>query len=184
MNVLIKGDLLDVAAMFNERVGIGHGCNCYNTMGKGVALFIKNRFPNIYIEDCKTVKGDSSKLGKFTWSDEVFNQVRNKKTICRIYNLYTQNKYWDTNDMFSIDAFRTAMIGMIQHGLNDGITKFVIPAIGMGLANGNKDEIMNVLKELTYPNTIAEQRDVTIYMAVIDKYLFDILSEEFDIVIG
>lgn len=71
MLVLMKGDVFEVSKMFNERVAVGHGCNCFNAFGAGIAKIIKSLSPNAYAEDCKTSKGDRSKLGNFTYSDEV-----------------------------------------------------------------------------------------------------------------
>ena len=40
---IVKGNLIDMALAGAFDV-IAHGCNCMNTMGKGLALQIKNNF--------------------------------------------------------------------------------------------------------------------------------------------
>ena len=48
---------------------IAHGCNCFCTMGSGIAPQIAKAFPEAYDVDQKTVKGDKKKLGVFTEAD-------------------------------------------------------------------------------------------------------------------
>ena len=57
----IKGDLIKMAkaGQFNL---IAHGCNCKCIMGKGIALTIKNEFPEAFKVDCQTAKGDANKM--------------------------------------------------------------------------------------------------------------------------
>ena len=59
---LVKSNLLD---MLDEGIVnvIAHGCNCFCTMGAGIALQIKKRYPVVYEKDCLTERGSSSKLG-------------------------------------------------------------------------------------------------------------------------
>lgn len=170
MLVLMKGDVFNVVKMFPERVALGHGCNCFNTFGKGIAITIKTMCPNAYREDCKTSKGDRTKLGNFTYSDEVG---------FRVYNLYTQYTWNDKSDMFYIDAFESAVIKMIEHAKLDGINRLVIPAIGLGLANGKLHEIVDVLSKLFYG-----RKDVALYWVIYDEFLFESIKYSKDSVDG
>jgi len=63
----IKGDLIDLA-LKGEFDLIVHGCNCFCTMGAGIAKTIKQKFPADYQADLETQKGDESKLGKISWA--------------------------------------------------------------------------------------------------------------------
>ncbi len=38
--------------------------NCFNTQGAGVAKAIRGKYPEVYLADLKTIKGDENKLGK------------------------------------------------------------------------------------------------------------------------
>ena len=125
------------------------GCNCFNTMGAGIAKEIKRRFPDVWKADLATIKGDRNKLGTFTFSS-------NKNKPYCVVNLYTQYTYWDKQDMFYIDAFYNGMISVIDFFIskkvkanieNKTIT-FSLPAIGLGLANGKPEDIYLVLKNL------------------------------------
>ena len=65
---------------------IAHQANCYNTMGSGIALSIKNEWPEAADVDNATIKGDQSKLGTISFT---------KNTNPIIVNLYGQFNYWD-----------------------------------------------------------------------------------------
>ena len=43
--------------------------NCVGFMGKGIALAIKQQFPEAYEADLKTTKGERSKLGTFSYAE-------------------------------------------------------------------------------------------------------------------
>lgn len=40
-----------------------HGCNCFHTMGSGVAKALKDNYPEVYEVDKQTAYGDYNKLG-------------------------------------------------------------------------------------------------------------------------
>lgn len=144
---VVKGDLLD---MFDagEFWAIGHGCNCFNTMGNGIAKQIKERYPEAYQADQNTKKGLREKLGSFTLAEYPAGDGGYKY----IYNLYTQYTHWDVNDMLSLNAVRKCFETLDIYGYY-GISykPFGIPKIGAGLAMGDWDEISAVINEAT-PN--------------------------------
>lgn len=49
------GDLLQLA-LAGEFDVIVHGCNCFGDMGKGIALAVKQQFPEAYQADLATAK--------------------------------------------------------------------------------------------------------------------------------
>jgi O-acetyl-ADP-ribose deacetylase (regulator of RNase III) len=63
---VIHGDLLQLANDGEFDVII-HGCNCFCTMGAGIAKSIKQRYPQAFVVDqTTTIPGDKSKLGTYT----------------------------------------------------------------------------------------------------------------------
>lgn len=94
-------------------------------------------------------------------------------------NLYTQYTWNDKSDMFYIDAFESAIIKMIEHVKFDGINRIVIPAIGLGLANGKLHEIVDVLSKLFYG-----RKDVALYWVIYDDFLFNSIKYSKDSVYG
>ena len=65
----IEGDLIKLAQSGAFEV-IGHCCNCYNTMGAGIAPQIKKAFQEAYAVDCETIAGDETKLGTISYTTE------------------------------------------------------------------------------------------------------------------
>lgn len=63
-----------------------HQANCYCTMGSGIALDIKTRFPEAYEEDCKTKRGDETKLG----TASICRVKDSESRIKFIFNMYGQ----------------------------------------------------------------------------------------------
>ena len=58
----VRGDLIKLALDGHFDV-IVHGCNCQCVMGAGIALSIRNTFPEAFAADLATSKGDRAKLG-------------------------------------------------------------------------------------------------------------------------
>lgn len=145
----IKGDLIKLAKQGQFDV-IVHGCNCFNSFGKGIALTIKKEFPEAYAADCKTVKGDRNKIGTYT-GVVVMNDVGGELGII---NAYTQYGYWEKKDLFEYEGFQRVLDDFAsspQEGARWGF-----PLIGCGLAGGDKERILKMIE-----NTLAGM-DVTV----------------------
>ena len=142
----VQGDLIK-AFLNNEIYVIAHGCNCFNTMGNGIAKSIKENFPEVYALDLKTKKGDRSKLG-------TINYYQLPKTDKFVVNAYTQYTYWDQTDMLDYDAVESCM-KLIQRKFTGYPIGF--PKIGAGLARGNWDIIEEIISR------IFKNEDLTIY---------------------
>jgi O-acetyl-ADP-ribose deacetylase (regulator of RNase III) len=128
----MKGNLLDLAEAGHFNI-IVQGCNCFNTMGSGIAREIRERYPAAYEADCKTTPADYTKLGNYTvMLGKGFN-------IINAYTQYNFNKGRDTNDVFEYLAF-DLILQKLAHQYPD--CNFGFPYIGMGLAGGDPDTII------------------------------------------
>src|SRR6476660_2409482 len=101
MNV-ITGDLLRLALDGRFDV-IVHGCNCQCAMGKGIALSIKNQFPEAYEADLRTAKGDRGKLGSLSVA-----QIDRPPVRFTVVNAYTQFHHRGEGVLADYDAIRSA----------------------------------------------------------------------------
>ena len=81
---VIKGDLIKLALQGEFDV-IVHGCNCFCTMGAGIAKSIKQTFPMAYEADLKTIKGDPGKLGRYSVASTLVDGI----LPLHIVNAYT-----------------------------------------------------------------------------------------------
>ena len=131
-----KGNLLDLAeaGLFDVVV---QGCNCFNTMGGGIAREIRERYPLVASVDMATVCGDYNKLGNWTECDA---GGENRFTVI---NAYTQYNMSQGADVFEYTAF-----DLICQKLHKayGTKRIGLPYIGMGLAGGNKATIMEQIE--------------------------------------
>jgi O-acetyl-ADP-ribose deacetylase (regulator of RNase III) len=141
MNI-VKGNLLDLAEQGKFDI-IVQGCNCYCIMGAGIAKQIKERYPAAYDADQKTIAGDYTKLGNYTygWSSANFGNDG-----FMIVNGYTQFGTSRGEDVFEYSAFKLILQKLAHEYPNK---RFGFPMIGMGLAGGNKVKIMGMLGEFS-----------------------------------
>ena len=142
---VIEGDLIKLA-IGGEFDVIIHGCNCFCTMGAGIAKQIKSNFPEVYAVDLETEKGDRSKLGTYS---SVGIQYENHELV--VVNAYTQFNWRGRRVKSDYDAIRKVMkkIKNDFSGLRIGF-----PLIGAGLAGGDWKIIELIInEELSDENT-------------------------------
>lgn len=136
-----KGNLIDMAEQGHFDV-IVQGCNCFCTMGSGLAKEIKERYPLAYRVDQQTGSGDREKLGSYTMAI-VDSPLGGQFAIVNAYTQYAYNRKGETTDRFEYGAFLDVLITLID---TCGDMRIGLPYIGMGLAGGDKDLILNLIK--------------------------------------
>lgn len=166
----IEGNLIHLAHARKFDV-IAHGCNCFCTMGAGIAPQMASSFGcHCYPLEDVLHKGDINKLGQIDYMtlywlpEEVVNENYTKGSFTfrikdfdpppdhiasmAIVNAYTQYRYGSNHadgiaKPFDKDAFTLCMrkINHIFKGKHIGL-----PRIGAGLAGGNWLEIKEIIK--------------------------------------
>jgi len=132
----VKGDLLALAKEGNFDA-IVQGCNCFCTMGSGIAKQIREQYPDAWDVDSRTMAGDIFKLGN--WTEVSVGKFH-------IFNAYTQygfNKSGENADVFEYTSFEL-ILQKLAHLY--GTKRFGFPMIGMGLAGGDKQRIIGLLE--------------------------------------
>jgi len=129
-----KGNLLDLAEAGEFDIII-HGANCFCVMGGGIAREIRERYPMAATVDNETQKGDYNKLGNYT-------TAFTGKFL--IVNLYTQFNMSRGDDVFEYAAFE---LGLRKIAHEFGTERIGIPYIGMGLAGGDPDTIIPMIRD-------------------------------------
>ena len=129
----IKGDLVrDAERDFDV---IGHGCNCYCTMGAGIALAVKNKWPEAYAVDRASVFADKNKLGTYTkWVGKDIT----------IINMYTQWDFKGSDVKADYNAIKNSLRAMKEEFSGK---KIGLPLIGAGLAGGDWNVISKIIEE-------------------------------------
>lgn len=134
---IIKGDLIKLAKRGDFDV-IVHGCNCFCTMGAGIASQIRKEFPEAYEADCQTVSGDIDKLGTFS------NALIDPSGIVRFFvvNAYTQYYPGANADYGAIrKVFRCIKRSQLS------TMRIGYPRIGAGIAGGDWENISKIIDE-------------------------------------
>lgn len=132
------GNLLEMAKNGQFDVII-QGCNCFHTMGAGIAKYIKQEIPEAYEADKKTGYGDKNKLGTFSEA----TVTRNNHTFV-VINAYTQFRYGGGVDNFDYASF-PSLLQSIKAKYGD--KRIGLPLIGCGLAGGNEPRILSIIDE-------------------------------------
>lgn len=151
---VLKGDLFAELDTGKYDVLV-HGCNCFNTMGAGIAKLIKNRFPEAYAVDCKTTKGNKNKLGNVSIA---LLQHGGKNLF--VVNAYTQYSYGRGPDAKYADLQALAScLKAVQKKLGDPEAgrRILMPKIGCGIGNLDWASVKEVIAEtLEMPVTVCD----------------------------
>ena len=137
---MIKGDMFGDSA-YDVLI---HGCNCFNTMGAGVAALVKKYYPAAADVDRATEMGNPEKLGSFTFAtvQHVFQSIAPLKEIA-VVNAYTQYQPGRNYDYTAIHNALTKV--------NDFFPKemvFGLPKIGAGIAGGDWETIKEIMEKV------------------------------------
>lgn len=147
----MKGDLIKLAKEGHFDV-ITHGCNCFCTMGAGIAPQMAKAFGcDTYEMEAPQYRGDRNKLGTIDFEVHTRNNGNTDFDLA-VINSYTQYHYGPNHEdghkkPVDYDAIRLCMrkINNVFRGKTIGL-----PMIGAGLAGGDWNIISNIIEtELT-----------------------------------
>jgi O-acetyl-ADP-ribose deacetylase (regulator of RNase III) len=122
--------------------GFIHQCNCFHTMGVGIALCIKNKYPELYKADIHHGrKGDITRLGKFSvvkCHDDKYG-----------YNLYGQYNYGLQQRHTNYEAVYTGLIGIRNHATQANIIRLGLPKnMGCRLGGGSWGIVKAIIDDI------------------------------------
>eukprot|EP00796_Vickermania_ingenoplastis_P003965 gene3965-2828_t len=134
----VVGNALTLVETAPKRLGgvaFAHGCNCFCSMGGGIAVEVKRRFNELFQVDQGRM-GDFTKMGtmtkaKFQWGVG--------------YNLYTQYSYDDPKKMVIWDSLseyspRMCLQNLYSDMQKENLSVLIMPKICCGLARGHLSE--------------------------------------------
>ena len=133
---IVKGDLLELARAGEFDI-IVHGCNCFDTMGSGIARQIADQYPMAAAADRVSSPGDINKLGTFTTASA------GQFAIVNAYTQYDFNRNGSRADVFEYTAVQLILEKLARRSPG---SRYGFPMIGMGLAGGNPERIMAQLE--------------------------------------
>lgn len=132
---IVKADILSDLDKDTPTV-ILHGCNCFHTMGAGIARYLANKYPAVLAADKTTGYGDRSKLGRFSVAE-----IRPNLTIL---NCYTQYRYGSRSR--DVDYLAVSECLRAAHEKYPD-AHFRMPQIGCGLAKGDWNKVKSIIVE-------------------------------------
>ncbi len=127
---------------------LAHVCNCQNTMGAGLALEIKNRFPEAYDADLATIRGDEKKLGTVSYA-----KIKKPAGQLRyIANVYGQFFYGHNKRHLDYNAFYNGFESLRNRLIDNKNNHFVVGvSSGIGSTNAKGDpRIIRVMFDVLF----------------------------------
>lgn len=153
----IEGDLITLAKEGNFNV-ITHGCNCFCTMGAGIAPKMADEFGcDTYHLESPEYQGDINKLGCIDWEELMIREdgkvIKAKQNyelpILIVVNAYTQYGFGKNHLNGSEQPLDYEALILCMRKLNKTFTGLDIglPQIGCGLAGGNWDKVKQIIQK-------------------------------------
>jgi O-acetyl-ADP-ribose deacetylase (regulator of RNase III) len=141
----ITGDL------FVNRHGaeaLAQGCNCRGSMGAGIAVGFRERYPRMFEEyrrRCKAKPREFNVGDVFFWKED---------GLPAVFNLATQEDYW--RHRATLQAIETALEAMKRRAAEEGITSIALPRIGAGYGGLSWKQVRPVLERVfaDWPGTL------------------------------
>lgn len=116
---------------------IGHGCNLKGTMGKGIALTMRNEYPEMY-KIYKSLCVNNRLCGGMNYIHQAWNKI--------IVNMITQDGYYNAK----MEYIESCCLKIINNDYN--INSIALPKIGCGLGRLKWEDVSQLLKDIFSDN--------------------------------
>ena len=138
----VYGNVLD----FTENAVMIHGCNCQGVMGSGVALAVKEKYPEVFVKYydlCATYDQDE-RFEFLLGSIQPISIVPNYMII----NAFTQFYFGTTTRHVNYEALVSSFeeTNKLMNRLSTELTLY-FPKIGAGLGGGNWEIIKTIIEQ-------------------------------------
>lgn len=132
----VKGDVLNVKTDY-----VAHQVNTLGIMGSGLALDIKNKYPNVFVE----YKRKCNELGEGLIGTYIPIQVPDSHLI--ILNCFSQKGMSRTQRTTDYEAVKK-VFKQIEKSIKPGKVISVPYKYGCGLANGDWNTVHKIFKDI------------------------------------
>lgn len=141
-----------------EAQALAQGCNCRGSMGAGIAVGFKERYPQMFEEYRRRCKADPREFNP----GDVFLWRANDQPD--VFNLATQEDYWRSKATY--ERVETALTEMRRQADEANITSIAMPRIGAGYGGLSWNKVKVVLERVfagwsgslyVYDEYVAEQ---------------------------
>jgi len=138
-----SGDLFATTTLRN----FAHGCNCAGSMGKGIAVAFKRRWPQMFKEyKARCADGRLVVGGVFTYASET--EV--------VFNLGTQ-AHWRAKKggpAADLGGIESACRQMVTEAEERGLDVVALPVVGAGLGGLSTGDVVNLLQDVFGPSSV------------------------------
>lgn len=140
----VKGDLIQMAKDGHFDV-ITHGCNCFCTMGAGIAVPMKDNFYcDEFPMEKPNLKGNINKLGTIDYEVQTVNG--HNLVVVNSYTQYRYGRNHEDGDETPVDYNAIALCMKKINYLFRGKT-IGLPLIGCGLAGGDWSIVKKIIEK-------------------------------------
>lgn len=129
--------------LLNQPTGlIVHGVNCQGVMGKGIALSIKKKYPQVFTDYKQYYNNNTNLLGNV-----IYTKINEELIICSMFiqEFYGNDKRQYVNYNALELGFLTIEYDLEESNKSDWVVK--IPKIGCGLAGGDWNIVSKILEK-------------------------------------
>ncbi len=118
-----------------------HACNCFHTMGTGVAKSLREKWPEVYRQDKITNYGDKDKLGSFSIAI-----VYDERDETYVLNCYTQYRYGRDKKYTDYEAYYNCLERVREFCVFNKVKSLAVPyKMGCNNAGGSWDICKNMI---------------------------------------
>lgn len=131
-----------------EAQALAHGCNCKGSMGAGIAVGFKERYPEMYDEYRKRCKATPR---QFNPGDVFLWKAEDKPWV---FNLATQEDYWRSRATY--EAVERVLDTMKQLADQEAIRTIAMPPIGSGYGGLSWRKVKAIIERIfvEWPGTL------------------------------
>jgi O-acetyl-ADP-ribose deacetylase (regulator of RNase III) len=142
----VSGDLF---ANEYQAQALAHGCNCQGSMGAGIAVGFRERYPAMYAEyrrRCKAAPRQFNPGDVFLWKADDQPWV---------FNLATQEDYWRSRATY--DTIERVLQAMRAQADAEGIQSIAMPRIGAGYGGLSWKKVRPLIERVfaDWPGTLS-----------------------------
>ncbi len=117
-----------------------HGCNCQGSMGAGIAVGFRERYPEMYEKYRELCKAQPR---KFNLGDVWLWRA---KVLPHVFNLGTQEGVWRSRA--SYEVIETSLVRMRELADAEGISSIAIPRIGVGYGGLSWKKVREIVERI------------------------------------
>lgn len=142
----IKSNILDTDCDI-----IGHGVNCQNVMGSGIARALFEKWPEV-----KEQYHMAFEIMPDQFPEQYLGYMQPVELDgIVVVNLFTQQNFGNDGQVYlSYNALKQALHGLKEYCHSWGYKTIALPKIGCGLAGGNWDKVKPIIEEILEDFTV------------------------------